>query len=398
MAHKTLIGGTSYDISGGKTLVGGTAYSVKNGKVLIGGTAYDISFVLPPAVLDLWSGPDAKIESIIYANGYWIVGGYYNDGSTCYARIAYATELNGTWTIKDLWSTSSGKGSHIYDIAYGDGYFVVLGDYASGSGLRARIAYATDLTGTWVTNDLWSDSIRSVYCIEYGNGYWAVGGTILSSNRYYGRIAYTTDISSAYSNWSSKNLWNNANYLCPVKDILYANGYWYAAGINYSPTSPRGMLARSPSFTDSFVSEIILSDSDSASLEKIICENGYLVAVGYSAGSIIVAYSTSLTSTGGWTKKGIGDYVTRLDLIYADGYFVVTNKRQVNSVAYQEIIIAASPSDSWQTITLGENSGYGSNIMCIAYGNGCWAVGGEVEDGDMKAHLSYAANLNDLTW
>ena len=47
MAHKTLIGGTTYDITGGKTLVSGTSYSVKNGKVLIGGTVYDISF-LPP--------------------------------------------------------------------------------------------------------------------------------------------------------------------------------------------------------------------------------------------------------------------------------------------------------------------------------------------------------------
>lgn len=45
MAHKTLIGGTAYEIKGGKTLVGGTAYEIKGGKTLVGGTAYDISFV-----------------------------------------------------------------------------------------------------------------------------------------------------------------------------------------------------------------------------------------------------------------------------------------------------------------------------------------------------------------
>lgn len=44
MAHKTLIGGTAYEISGGKTLVNGTAYSIKNGKTLVGGTAYEIAF------------------------------------------------------------------------------------------------------------------------------------------------------------------------------------------------------------------------------------------------------------------------------------------------------------------------------------------------------------------
>ena len=44
MAHKTLIGGTAYKVSGGKTLVSGTSYSIKGGKTLVGGTAYDVSF------------------------------------------------------------------------------------------------------------------------------------------------------------------------------------------------------------------------------------------------------------------------------------------------------------------------------------------------------------------
>ena len=44
MAHKALIGGAAYEISGGKTLVGGTAYSIDKGKTLVGGTGYDVSF------------------------------------------------------------------------------------------------------------------------------------------------------------------------------------------------------------------------------------------------------------------------------------------------------------------------------------------------------------------
>lgn len=44
MAHKTLVGGTAYEISGGKTLVNGTAFSIKNGKTLVGGTAYGVEF------------------------------------------------------------------------------------------------------------------------------------------------------------------------------------------------------------------------------------------------------------------------------------------------------------------------------------------------------------------
>lgn len=44
MAHKTLIGGTAYEITGGKTLVDGTAYSIKNGKTLVDGTVYEVGF------------------------------------------------------------------------------------------------------------------------------------------------------------------------------------------------------------------------------------------------------------------------------------------------------------------------------------------------------------------
>ena len=53
MAHKTLVGGTAYEISGGKTLIDGTAYSIKNGKTLVGGTAYEIGFESFTPVLSL---------------------------------------------------------------------------------------------------------------------------------------------------------------------------------------------------------------------------------------------------------------------------------------------------------------------------------------------------------
>lgn len=47
MAHKTLIGGTSYDAKSGRTLIGGTGYDIKKGRTLIDGTGYDISFGTP---------------------------------------------------------------------------------------------------------------------------------------------------------------------------------------------------------------------------------------------------------------------------------------------------------------------------------------------------------------
>lgn len=59
MAHKTLVNGTAYEITGGKTLVDGTAYSIKNGKTLVGGTAYEVGFakkLLTKLVLSQWGG------------------------------------------------------------------------------------------------------------------------------------------------------------------------------------------------------------------------------------------------------------------------------------------------------------------------------------------------------
>ena len=61
MAHKTLISGTAYSVSGGRELIGGTGYGCKGGKTLIGGTAFDVPFekglrlsnVLPGAILYL---------------------------------------------------------------------------------------------------------------------------------------------------------------------------------------------------------------------------------------------------------------------------------------------------------------------------------------------------------
>ena len=44
MAHKTLISGTAYSVTGGRELIGGTGYSIKKGRTLIGGAGYDITF------------------------------------------------------------------------------------------------------------------------------------------------------------------------------------------------------------------------------------------------------------------------------------------------------------------------------------------------------------------
>ena len=78
MAHKTLVGGTDYGISGGKCLIGGTAYSIKNGRTLVGGTGYDIPFgpTLSP-VLD-----ENSWEAIRYASDNGLASSLWSVGDT----------------------------------------------------------------------------------------------------------------------------------------------------------------------------------------------------------------------------------------------------------------------------------------------------------------------------
>ena len=61
MGHKTLIGGTAYDIKGGKTLINGTAYDIKKGVTLIGGTGYDISF--GPDKFEVYAVPNTALSN-----------------------------------------------------------------------------------------------------------------------------------------------------------------------------------------------------------------------------------------------------------------------------------------------------------------------------------------------
>lgn len=75
MAHKVLVGGTSYDITKGRTLIGGTGYDVTKGRTLVGGTGYDISFttagfdeVMADATIDVIAGRNASTTGNVTAN------------------------------------------------------------------------------------------------------------------------------------------------------------------------------------------------------------------------------------------------------------------------------------------------------------------------------------------
>lgn len=113
MAHKTLVNGTSYEISGGKTLVNGTAYSISGGKTLVGGTAYKIGFGTPIG--------DLEVGSSVYMN----VNGVSTEFLVVHQGLPdttfYDTSCDGTWLLmKDLYTNTFVLGSDNYD--YGNSY------------------------------------------------------------------------------------------------------------------------------------------------------------------------------------------------------------------------------------------------------------------------------------
>lgn len=107
MGHKTLIGGTAYDIKGGKTLIGGTGYDIKKGRTLIGGTGYDISFGTPLGEL--------AVKTSVYMN----VDGVRTEWKVAHQGIPDATiyddSCNGTWLLmKDIYEEREWASSSVY--------------------------------------------------------------------------------------------------------------------------------------------------------------------------------------------------------------------------------------------------------------------------------------------
>lgn len=75
MAHKALVDGTAYEITGGRTLVNGTGYSIDKGKTLVDGTAYEVGFSQPVTVeiINTYNYYDVKscyvsIDGVKYTN------------------------------------------------------------------------------------------------------------------------------------------------------------------------------------------------------------------------------------------------------------------------------------------------------------------------------------------
>lgn len=337
---------------------------------------------------DLWGNQDShdrKITCVTYANGYWVVGGSYGDSShTPYsARIAYATSLNGPWTTKDLWTSTSSSDQRVYDIVYANGYWAAVGEnYRS-----ATISYCTTLTGTWTTNTLWtgSSSWATAYCITYANGYWVVGGGYGadSSDRACSCINYATSLNGT---WTRDELWwsNTSATGTAIYDVEYANGYWIAVGRENigggsKPDANISYSTNLTSWTDKTLSKGYFHCVTYA-------QGKWVVGGANSSGNAVVYFSEA--PSGQWESRAITDGVVNC-LTYQNGYFVAG----ITRADYGDCVLAycTSLEDDWAIKKLWDGDAQYTEVNDIAYSNSMWLLGGQYGDGtNAYARIAYS--------
>ena len=268
------------------------------------------------------------ITRLTYVNGYYIVTGSGTVSNSNYnyvtGRILYATNPNGPWTAKDIWQSSSrntylgANGCTVFDIAYGNGYYVAVGvngtktnsssDYYGDS----LIGYCATLDGTWNTYTLDRDHELPYSRIINKDNVLIMIGTSPS------QIYRCSTAPTGGSAWTWVGSYSNMTGSRTGRDISYVNGGYIVTG-----------YTRYASVTTSefeiyeYADEILYTSVDIANGEitdgmgweridlpfkcsKIIYNDSYDYYVAFGSmdvdghGSIAVAYATDLK--GPWTS------------------------------------------------------------------------------------------------
>ena len=109
MAHKTLISGTAYSVTGGRELIGGTGYAKKKGRVLVNGTGYDIPFSSGIPIGTLPVGSVVKIGVNGKEYDFLVV----NQGIPSNSSL-YDSSCDGTWMLmKDIYENRVWNSSNV---------------------------------------------------------------------------------------------------------------------------------------------------------------------------------------------------------------------------------------------------------------------------------------------
>lgn len=213
----------------------------------------------------LWGGTsatgDGVASGIAVANGKLIVSGTRNARTgTPYKEfiVAWSDDLEGTWTTKVLWSTTSGTTEdYKTNISYINGMYIAMGRYYNSEMQKytARIAYSPTLDGSWSIVDLWEGDmwLTQASDICYDGTKYIITGTYINHEN---STTYTSEARIAYADtldgtWTIKTL--------DSKEGAVAGGQAMGAtsiifnGNTYFVTGARKIADGSSSNTEGFV-------------------------------------------------------------------------------------------------------------------------------------------------
>lgn len=139
MAHKTLISGTAYSVTGGRELIGGTGYDCKGGKNLIGGTAFEIKFGPSICTLVIKGSTQGSTTAVVAPIE-------HKDHPTWYAYS------DGTYQLEP------GAGIVLYAYSYGTNHFYVNGKLVASGG--QKLQYEMTLTAALTNVSISGSTIR----------------------------------------------------------------------------------------------------------------------------------------------------------------------------------------------------------------------------------------------
>ena len=240
MAHKTLVNGTAYEVSGGRTFVNGTGYDIKSGRTLMNGTGYDISLFKPLSLNDTSWAQIREISDSGQAANYWSVGD------------RKAVTLNGTVGIQSLSGTyycyiigfdhnSDIEGTNRIHFQFGysalnDGVSIAFIDsnyYKEIKGESFNINQTNSNTGGWK-----SSYMRNTLCPQFKNAMSSDLQAVLKTITKYtdntggkntadSYVTATTDTVFLLAEYEVLGLINRAN---SAEGNYQAQYVWYSAG------------------------------------------------------------------------------------------------------------------------------------------------------------------------
>lgn len=200
--------------SNGLTGGGDGRIAYGNGYFVIGsyGSGRDITIAYSTDAAGPWTktqliAAEGRITGVTFANGLFFVG-------TTLGAIFYTEDPSSGWT-----RASVGNSSYwVYDVAYGDGYYVAVGSTATSG--RACYFYATEPSGPWTMVQVNWTTVTQYTVVIYANGQFVFGGS-----------PETTSVTSVYvmtTPGSHTAITIDSAASASIFGLAYGDGYYVA--------------------------------------------------------------------------------------------------------------------------------------------------------------------------